>query len=62
MEIGDAFFDGKFFIFVIKKHNYELKGCDIFCAETGIMFGYSVESIDTLKNMRKLSQLEKELM
>jgi len=62
IEVGDAFFDGKSFIFVIKKDHYELKGCDVICAETGVRFGYSVESIKTIKNMRKLSELEKELM
>jgi hypothetical protein len=62
MEIGDCFFDGKDFIFVIKEGHYRLKECEVYEFETGRYIGYTSERVGTILNMRKLTPLEKELM
>jgi hypothetical protein len=62
MEIGDAFYDGKSFIFVITADHYRLKTCNVFYAQTGRLVGHTVEQVGTLSNMRKLTPLEKELL
>jgi hypothetical protein len=61
MEIGDCFCD-EIFIYIIKEDHINYKLVRIYDMEVCRLVGYSLEQNNTLKNMRKLSQLEKELL
>jgi hypothetical protein len=61
MEVGDCFCD-EAYIYIIKEDHINYKLVRVYDMEVCHLVGYSLEQNSTLKNMRKLSQLEKELM
>ncbi len=61
MEIGDCFCDENF-IYIIKEDHINYKLVRVYDKEVCRLVGFSLEQNNTFRNMRKLSQLEKELM